>query len=267
MNKPFVYVGLYLTGNNGSPWVIEDYIDEETGEYVSIGTQAAAMLDRHEDIHYMEHGGVGETWETIIPYHAIMRAVVAKTPAEYVKPEDSYCKPVESPFSPTGGGRTISLTRISEEFASLDEEELIFTNMIPYLLDEGIEVKFLGEVVTGIEHTTESYDEIYTITTEQGTHVVYTSVSGDYDVFYPTVDGETVDKVSVTVATKQYYLLATDNYRVKIFDGLYNAGTEVVCDDDYTSYYHPAMVSDDTSGTIVDHKLPALTEDALYRLS
>ena len=82
--KPYVKVTLTLHG--GTEKVITDYVDN-SGRFIAIGTQAAAMLDRHKAIHYVDANGV----ETIIPYHAIVAVNITKESDDYTKPEDAFC--------------------------------------------------------------------------------------------------------------------------------------------------------------------------------
>ena len=83
--KPYVTVTLTLHG--GTEKVITDYVDNN-GRFVAIGTQAAAMLDRHEAIHYVDANGV----ETIIPYHAIVAVNITKESDDYTELDDEYCE-------------------------------------------------------------------------------------------------------------------------------------------------------------------------------
>lgn len=82
--KPYVTVTLTLHG--GTEKEIADYVDDSS-RFVAIGTQAAAMLGRHEAIHYVDASGV----ETIIPYHAIVAVNITKESDDYTKPDDEYC--------------------------------------------------------------------------------------------------------------------------------------------------------------------------------
>lgn len=86
MAKPYVTVELILHGED-TPVTITDYVDN-SGRFVAIGTQAAAMLERHEAIHYVDAEGV----ETIIPYHAIVAVNITKESDDYTKPDDEYCE-------------------------------------------------------------------------------------------------------------------------------------------------------------------------------
>lgn len=85
MAKPYVTVSLILHGED-TPIEITDYVDN-SGRFVAIGTQAAAMLARHEAIHYVDAEGV----ETIIPYHAIVAVNISKTSDDYTKLDDVFC--------------------------------------------------------------------------------------------------------------------------------------------------------------------------------
>lgn len=91
MTKPYVTVSLILHG--GTTKEIADYVDND-GKFIALGTQAMAMLERHEAIHYVDANGV----ETIIPYHAIVEVNVAKESDDYTKPEDAYCQPIECEY-------------------------------------------------------------------------------------------------------------------------------------------------------------------------
>lgn len=68
------------------PIVIEDYVDAN-GKFVPIGTQAMAMLDKKETLHYKDSEGV----ETFIPYHAIEEVLTVIEEKEYTNPEDEFC--------------------------------------------------------------------------------------------------------------------------------------------------------------------------------
>lgn len=87
MAKPYVTVSLLLHGQD-SPVDIADYVDN-AGRFVALGTQAMAMLGRHETLHYIDAEGV----ETIIPYHAVVAYTVSKTSDDYTKLDDEYCVP------------------------------------------------------------------------------------------------------------------------------------------------------------------------------
>lgn len=91
MTKPYVTVSLILHG--GTTKEIADYVDND-GKFIALGTQAMAMLERHEAIHYVDANGV----ETIIPYHAIVEVNVAKESDDYTEPEDAYCQPIECEY-------------------------------------------------------------------------------------------------------------------------------------------------------------------------
>lgn len=85
--KPYVTVSLLLHGAP-QPITIEDYVDEDSGRFINIGTQAAAAIARREQIHYVGEDGN----EMIIPFHAIVSADITKESDEYTYPEDDFCQ-------------------------------------------------------------------------------------------------------------------------------------------------------------------------------
>ena len=271
MTKPYVQVFLELHG--GTEWNLNDYVDEN-GKYVALGTEAAAMLNRHEAIHYVDPRNGSEPVEMLIPYHAIVRSMITKSPAEYNEPEDSYCQPVGSPFAPTGSGRTVSLPiyhREGEEPSIRREDyELMFKYMMPKLLEDGIEVKFMGEKVTAVTPVGDEYSSTFTVTTSKGTHTVNVDFSGDYEYFCvtPTVDGEEVNELKFNAGTSKYFLIAKPYDGDIVVSGEYDAGTRVVITGDHTSTYSKVAfgADSDTHQFDEDKKLPALTADTWYEV-
>ncbi len=85
MAKPYVTVELVLHGVD-STVTIADYVDDN-GRFVPLGTQAAAMLGRHDLVHFVDSNGV----EVIIPYHAVVSYMVSKQTDDYTELEDEYC--------------------------------------------------------------------------------------------------------------------------------------------------------------------------------
>ena len=255
MNKPFVNVLVVLHGD--VEFNIYDYVDEN-GKYIAVGTEAAAMLDRHEDIHYMNLDEEPKT-EYILPYHAIIRSKVSKEPAKYEKPEDSYCQPVDSPFVKS---RTVSLPKYGDPTDPLTnpyDEALVFDYMIPYMLSQNIGVKFLGEKVTAINQRVVSSATIYDVTTDKGTHEI--RIPSGYK--YPVIDGVTADKVSVTVSTDKYYFVSMEMEN-KVDEGLYDNGSQPVCSSEYISYKERAFTQGLEYQFGEDHKFPAITADVMY---
>ena len=83
--KPFVTVSLLLHGNTEVE--IADYVDNN-GKFVNIGTQAAAAIDRGDNIHYVTAEGV----DTFIPFHAIDAVNFAKESDDFTPAEDAFCE-------------------------------------------------------------------------------------------------------------------------------------------------------------------------------
>lgn len=92
--KPFVEVALMLHGVNGS-FSFADYLNDN-GEFINIGTQAAAAIARREAIHLYDENQGDNGAEVVIPFHAISIALTSKESGEYTKPEDDFCQPQES---------------------------------------------------------------------------------------------------------------------------------------------------------------------------
>lgn len=85
MIKPGVMTYLRLHGVENLIRIM-DYISD--GRYVPLGAQAAAMVSRHEAVHYMSQEGK----EVIIPYHAIIAVAHQKYPEDWTPPEDAFCE-------------------------------------------------------------------------------------------------------------------------------------------------------------------------------
>lgn len=256
MTKPYVQVFLELHG--GTEWNLNDYVDEN-GKYVALGTEAAAMLNRHEAIHYVDPRNGSEPVEMFIPYHAIVRSMITKSPAEYNEPEDSYCQPVDSPFVKS---RTVSLPKYGDPTDPLTnpyDEALVFDYMVPYMLSHNIGVKFLGEKLTAINQRVVSSATIYDVTTDKGTHEI--RIPSGYK--YPVIDGVIADKASVTVNTDKYYFVSMEMEN-KVDEGLYDNGSQPVCSSEYISYKQRAFTQGLEYQFGEDHKFPAITDDVMY---
>ena len=142
MAKPYVTVSVLIHGND-TPMEITDYVDD-AGRFVAIGTQAAAMLGRHEAIHYVD----AEGGEYIIPYHAVMAYTITKTSDEYTKLEDEYCvadpcvaeKTCNTSWTITFANDDVKL---QEEIVK-DGETPAYHGSTPTKTEEGYTCEFIG---------------------------------------------------------------------------------------------------------------------------
>lgn len=269
MNKTFMTVNLTLHG--GEDWGYEDYIDNN-GKFHPLAVRALAMLEKHQQI-YINDGG----YIDIIPYHAIVKYDATKETREYTQPEDAFCNEDVCPTSPNcseSATRILSLPRYDGNSSTLQEDqEFLFTYEIPYLINNGISVKFKGEEVLSVAAGTpdDPTDIMWNLTTDQGVHVLLTNNTGDYDLIYPTVDGETVDLVSFTIGTEKRYVLfstLSGGSFIKVSDGLYKVGEKPVVSGEYTDYMKRAFQMDSERTPFPEGGVfPAVTNDIWYTLN
>lgn len=259
MNKPFVEVKLEIHEPGGSK-TLKDYVDSN-GRFVPLGDQVVSMLEKHEKLHYMKNDT-----ETFIPYHAVMEYDVMKEVVPFPDVADDFCDTGE-----TVAERTITLPRASETNMVFREDFIIFFDeMLVYMLNEGIEVKFMGNVVTAIEISAPPaghQGNAWTVTDTEGTHEIWADFNGD-SYIYPTVDGEEVESVSFTVGTDKMFGMLDDDedYLVR---GLYSVGAVITVEDDGITEYklaYPYANSASFEPLPEDKKLPAVTSDFFYQL-
>lgn len=99
------FTALVLTLHDIGTYLIGDYTSDGTanGRFVNDGVRAYSALKKHEAIHYKNADGE----EIFIPYHAVSTWRVDTVSGELVKPEDSFCQPLEcqtAPVCPGGSG-------------------------------------------------------------------------------------------------------------------------------------------------------------------
>lgn len=87
----FTTVELILHGGDDA-LVIEDYTDDN-GKFVNIGVQAANAIANRQAVHIVMLND-DDPVETLIPFHAIVSAIIEKAEDAYVKPDDAFCQPV-----------------------------------------------------------------------------------------------------------------------------------------------------------------------------
>ena len=177
-------------------------------------------------------------------------------------------------------GRTVSLPIYyfegdegNEAAVRREDYTLLVGLMMPAMLEEGIEVKFMNEKVTSIIPSEEYLEENYTIVTNKGTHIVRIEFSGDYEYFFTDikVDDEKVDSLEFNINTDKYFLIVRHEDDT-LLSGLYDAGTEVVfSDEEYSGYSYYAEKAFGGEGAEEhnfdeERKFPALTKDVWYEL-
>lgn len=175
--------------------------------------------------------------------------------------------------------RIITLKIIRNQFINEDDERLMFEFMIPYFLENEIDVKYNNEKIISIEHESVSgyghaHTEIYHITTDNNVYDVSIFCSDDGDVFYPTINDEDVHNIglfSITIYTKKMFLVATnDDGSVIYFSDLYDVCEEPTCPEDipFTQVYYQlrAFDNDYSENMAVDSKLPPVLQDSWYRI-
>lgn len=173
----------------------------------------------------------------------------------------------------SGNGRIFTLPK----YGSLETPEMksldglfLFNTMLPYLLEQNIEIKFLNEKVTevywGQEESTDSY--IFTIITENDTYTLISMTDHDGTYFYPTLNGESIGDITFDIGTKKYFFFATetDDAPFESIVGLYNTGSQPICPYTRSKYRRIAFDSEIGDGRQFneDLKFPAITEDIWY---
>ena len=262
MDKAVTGVNMILHG--GMSFGIYDDMDEQ-GHFVNNGVSALAALKRHEQIHakVSEPGGMAEV---IIPYHAVMEYDAMKEIVPIPDVADDFCDTGE-----TVAERTVALPKIAESNQTYQSDLYFFLErMLPFMIGEGIEVKFMDNVVSSITNGQSTAEQVsWNVEDSNGTHVIAASITEDYDILgYPTVDGETVDVLSFTVGTDKRFGITHDNDEY-FTDGLYSVGEVITTSSSFTKYMaqYPYDPNADFETLPADKTLPAVEDDFKYVLS
>lgn len=261
MDKAVTGVRMLLHG--GQPFFFGDDVDEQ-GHFTNNGVRALAALKRHEQIHIRVC--LRECEEIIIPYHAVMEYDVMKEVIPVPDVADDFCDTGE-----TAVERTITLPKIAESNQAYQSDVyFILENMLPYMIREGIEVKFMDNVVSSITNGTTTEEQVsWNVEDSNGTHVIAASTTDNLDVFgYPTVDGEEVDALSFTVGTDKRFGITLDNDEYYT-EGLYSIGEVITVDRSFVSYKSSYQYDPDAEFQSLpeDKTLPAVEDDFKYELS
>lgn len=274
--KPFVKVQIVLHGlEDEEPWDFEDRIDDD-GKFIPLGTQVAGMLENHEPIFINGGFDSGEHIELLIPYHAIEAYTIIKDSKEFTEPEDAFCYEnpckCDRPSCDGGGGggsRTVSLAKDGSDKTTTYEVEFLFDYLIPYMLNNGISVKYGDNEVTSVTRTGFATDNEYTWTLEDenGSYIIDAEYDSYDSVLYPTVDGESVDSLSFVVDTDKRYIMFSDVVGGQInvlSEELYETGSVLTAPAGYTKYYSRSPY--DSSRYLIEDGFPTVDTDAWYSL-
>lgn len=262
MNRGLTIVEFRLHGSRD--FTIPDIVDDSGRVFpFGVNTLKAFKAKRQLVMHLPQQGGEATL---IIPYHAVMEYDVMKEVIPIPDVADDFCDTGE-----TAVERTITLPKIAESNQAYQSDVyFILENMLPYMIREGIEVKFMDNVVSSITNGTTTEEQVsWNVEDSNGTHVIAASTTDNLDVFgYPTVDGEEVDALSFTVGTDKRFGITLDNDEY-FTQGLYSIGEVITVDRSFVSYKSSYPYDPDAEFQPLpeDKTLPAVEDDFKYVLS
>lgn len=253
-----------LVTHGGRTLNFPDMVDDD-GKFMPLGvdTLKAFKAKRQLVIHSFQPGREATL---IVPYHAVMEYAVMKDVEDIPKPTDAFCDTGE-----TAVERIIRLPKIAESNQAYQSDVyFILGNMLPYMINAGIEIKFMDNVVSSITRGQSTAEQVsWNVEDSNGTHVIAASITDDYDVLgYPTVDGEEVDVLSFTVGTDKRFGMTHDNDEYYT-EGLYSMGEVITVMSDFTKYMSEYQYDPNAEFQPLpaDKTLPAVEDDFKYELS
>lgn len=250
--------------HGGRTFVFSDLVDDD-GNVLPFGVDALKAFKAKKQLVLHNDSAVEGEMTVIIPYHAVMEYEVSKNMEDVEKPADDFCDTGE-----TAVERTITLPKIAESNQAYQSDlYFILENMLPFMINEGIEVKFMDNAVSSITNTSTDEQVSWNVEDSNGTHVIAASTTDNLDVLgYPTVDGEEVDALSFTVGTDKRFGITNDNDEYNVSD-LYSVGEVITTMSDFTKYM--AQYPYDPNAEFVslpeDKTLPAVEDDFKYFMS
>ena len=263
MNRGLTGISFILHG--GSDFQLGDIVDDN-GRVIPYGVNILKAFKAKRQLVINVSDREGNPVTLIVPYHAVMEYAVMKDVDNIPKPADAFCDTGE-----TAVERTIRLPKIAASNQAYQSDVyFILGNMLPYMINAGIEVKFMDNVVSSITSGQSTAEQVsWNVEDSNGTHVIAASITDDYDTLgYPTVDGEEVDVLSFTVGTDKRFGITLDNDEYYT-EGLYSVGEVITVMSDFTKYMEqcPYDPNAEFQPLPADKTLPAVEYDFKYELS